>query len=625
MKRPHFALPEIYDDSLSYYDVLRKLIKSMNVIIDNLNKIPEQIANEAKARLLGDQNLQQNINSEATTREQADQEIREGVSDKISELKGDLDEFGVQLSDLVGVEGNLIDKSSVVDDSYIDAEGNVKKASGFFCTDYIPVLENKSYYWASLYIGYYAFYDSEKKFIDGAKGSSNLTNPFTTPIGTAYARFTALNQEAMANAWIYEENRRPSDYKKVVKMPLKSESIGEYNLIDSSVTESKIANNSVSEAKIADKCIGTEKIKNYSVEPKVTTFIVHDDETDFIDGWEKDKYINAQGQLTNYEGFYATEPIYLSENTTYYWDRFRNGYYAFYDAEGNVIESHGDDGSLAKPFVTPTGTVFARFTAIREDQTRYSWISTQNKKPDKYGYMLDKSIKVKSEEFDNSYCNYNGNEVCMFTKGLCIGDSLTEGTFNYYLDGSIAHYKNISKYSYPSIFQRLTGIPMTNKGHGGMTSIQWYEAEKDNTFSDYDFAIIQLGVNDAIQIGSWTQEVETAFRNIITKLKSENKGIKIFVSTITPSIDYSGEQFDRITTGIRSFVSSLNDDNVILLDMAIYSSLGDTKAYNCGHYTAYGYWRLAQDYKNYIGYVMNTNKLVFRNVQFINTDYEVNP
>lgn len=90
MKRPHFALPEIYDDSLSYYDVLRKLIKSMHAIVDNLNKIPEQIANEAKARLLGDQNLQANIENEAQAREQADQEIREGVSNKISELKGDI-------------------------------------------------------------------------------------------------------------------------------------------------------------------------------------------------------------------------------------------------------------------------------------------------------------------------------------------------------------------------------------------------------------------------------------------------------------------------------------------------------------------------------------------------------
>lgn len=104
MKRPHFALPEIYDDSLSYYDVLRKLIKSMHAIVDNLNKIPEQIANEAKARLLGDQNLQQNINTEATAREEADGTLQTNIDNeakarsqadavldgKISELKGDL-------------------------------------------------------------------------------------------------------------------------------------------------------------------------------------------------------------------------------------------------------------------------------------------------------------------------------------------------------------------------------------------------------------------------------------------------------------------------------------------------------------------------------------------------------
>lgn len=118
MKRPHFALPEIYDDSLSYYDVLRKLIKSMHAIADNLTKIPEQIANEAKARLLGDQNLQQNINTEVSAREQADGTLQTNIDNeamvrqeadneevaarqqadavldgKISELKGDIAEI----------------------------------------------------------------------------------------------------------------------------------------------------------------------------------------------------------------------------------------------------------------------------------------------------------------------------------------------------------------------------------------------------------------------------------------------------------------------------------------------------------------------------------------------------
>lgn len=115
MKRPHFALPEIYDDSLSYYEVLKKLIKSMHVIDDNLNKIPEQIANEAKAREQADGTLQTNIDNEAMARQEADNELRElistsgGVTEaqlneevtarqqadtvldgKISELKGDL-------------------------------------------------------------------------------------------------------------------------------------------------------------------------------------------------------------------------------------------------------------------------------------------------------------------------------------------------------------------------------------------------------------------------------------------------------------------------------------------------------------------------------------------------------
>ena len=44
MNNVNFAIPEIYGDSLSYYEVLRELIKAMDVIIDNYDTIPEQIA-----------------------------------------------------------------------------------------------------------------------------------------------------------------------------------------------------------------------------------------------------------------------------------------------------------------------------------------------------------------------------------------------------------------------------------------------------------------------------------------------------------------------------------------------------------------------------------------------------
>ena len=48
MKNVHFAIPEIYGDSLSYYELLSKLVKEMNTVIENYNTIPDQIDEEVK-------------------------------------------------------------------------------------------------------------------------------------------------------------------------------------------------------------------------------------------------------------------------------------------------------------------------------------------------------------------------------------------------------------------------------------------------------------------------------------------------------------------------------------------------------------------------------------------------
>lgn len=50
MKNVHFAIPEIYGETLSYYELLRKLVDKTNEMIDNYNTVPEQIA-EAVANL----------------------------------------------------------------------------------------------------------------------------------------------------------------------------------------------------------------------------------------------------------------------------------------------------------------------------------------------------------------------------------------------------------------------------------------------------------------------------------------------------------------------------------------------------------------------------------------------
>ena len=219
--------------------------------------------------------------------------------------------------------------------------------------------------------------------------------------------------------------------------------------------------------------------------------------------------------------------------------------------------------------------------------------------------------------YPNNPCEYKGNDISMFNKILCVGDSLTSGAFNH-SDG----ITTIEKYSYPKQLSKLSNVPCTNLGNGGKTSDEWYMLHSEDDLSGYDCAIIQLGVNDALRYDGWTDTSITAFTNIINKLKTENAGIKIFIATVIPSISFNDQRHDTVSQGIRELVASLNDENVILLDMAEYGHTAKENAYNCGHLSAYGYWQLAKDYMSYISWYINQNKILFREVQFIGTEYK---
>ena len=69
MKRTHFAIPEIYGETLSYYELLRNLVNKVNDLIDNYNTVPDQIAEEVKnldASQLFSAVLEQLVDSVAT-------------------------------------------------------------------------------------------------------------------------------------------------------------------------------------------------------------------------------------------------------------------------------------------------------------------------------------------------------------------------------------------------------------------------------------------------------------------------------------------------------------------------------------------------------------------------------
>lgn len=48
MNNVHFAIPEIYGDALSYYELLMELVTAMNEVIENYDTIPDQIAEAVK-------------------------------------------------------------------------------------------------------------------------------------------------------------------------------------------------------------------------------------------------------------------------------------------------------------------------------------------------------------------------------------------------------------------------------------------------------------------------------------------------------------------------------------------------------------------------------------------------
>ena len=157
---------------------------------------------------------------------------------------------------------------------------------------------------------------------------------------------------------------------------------------------------------------------------------------------------------------------------------------------------------------------------------------------------------------------YTGNEISVFSRGICIGDSVTEGSFDNDAGGAI-----VKRFAYPAILERITGIDIVNAGIAGATSKTWYDASLNSdeqwgkwlndewvwnmnpqvtstdtvssslNYSNFDFAVIHLGINDfglmseTDTIDNMLITFEEYINNIINKLKEHNNGIKIFLAT----------------------------------------------------------------------------------------------
>lgn len=257
-------------------------------------------------------------------------------------------------------------------------------------------------------------------------------------------------------------------------------------------------------------------------------------------------------------------------------------------------------------------------------------------------YTFTATSNEEYEDGEFSPVDYKGNEILAFCRGICIGDSVTEGTLDH-SEGTM----NKAGLSYPAILKRITGIDIVNAGIAGTTSGTWYETSLDSTtnwgdwvnnewfwrepqgssldYSGFDFAIIHLGINDIGNMGDTTIEelvatFETNINNIVTKLRENNKGIKIFIATIIPS--YASNYNANYIALNQKIVSIANaSDDMYLLDLNTLSNLTMHQAYNVWHPTALGYVKLAEEIKALISYTISQNLDDFKDIHLIGTDY----
>lgn len=184
-----------------------------------------------------------------------------------------------------------------------------------------------------------------------------------------------------------------------------------------------------------------------------------------------------------------------------------------------------------------------------------------------------------------------GNEIKIFNRGVCIGDDTTAGVIN----------NSVHKHtSYPSVLKKLTGADIVNAGIASVTASQWLSASMNSSSQNgtwdennewvyssststfdygggYDFAIINLGFNDAV-LGFNADRYLNSINTIINKLYTENPSIKIFLCTL------SGTLYNTVNECIRNNYSSFQ--NTYLIDLAAKSN---------GYSSALGYTQLAND------------------------------
>lgn len=272
--------------------------------------------------------------------------------------------------------------------------------------------------------------------------------------------------------------------------------------------------------------------------------------------------------------------------------------------------------------------------------------------------QVGSSVKVYKQGVDPTLTGYTICVVKSIESATSIVlsncDSLnTTDIYEYSVD-----FKPLHKYDFPTQLSKISGVEVVNISYSGITSYEWYNRYKnDDRLIGIDCCILQLGANDgrldysqsvldmmkefypSASMGMTQQQILDnvsipCMKAIVELLQSKNNKIKVFLSGIIDSKSYScrysNEEYYKKDQMLRKVYNDyfVNDNSVFFIDHTQYGHLRDLPNvnnkkmdnWNMGHPSAYGYWRLAKDYYNYISWIMSNDKNgLFRNIQYTGT------
>ena len=538
------------------------------------------------------------------------------IENDVSNLKTDLDDVNVALFNSGSNMWNLqFSNANISNGAYVPLTSGITNAA---TEGYLSVEPSTSYCMSFVptekYVTIYVYeYDESKTYISeltsfqaystAARNSAIIT----TRASGHYLRFKAYRNNEPWNNVVpsniqFEEGTSPTEYhpygyKTSKLIPIDEELIS---------LQSQINNNP---ALTQRKLVGSEV---NLLETLIAGYLKNDGTFDTTtSGWYRSDYIPVIPGT--FIWFYNINP----------WS-----YFGFFNSAkewigGRDIETPvGTNSNMLMTHQIPNG---ASYMIVSLEDTRAStcWGNYTPTIPTGKLIYANKETLRSYGDFPENPCDYIGMDACVFRKGLCIGDSITGGGFNY--SSGTNPWSDGNVYSYPNQFAKMTGVTMVNEGHSGKSTVQWWNTygtggDSEIDFSGYDFAIIHLGINDVSQ-GTSIADTTTAYTNIINALKTANEGIKIFACTIIPAYAIPiTSSYDAVNNMIKTLASTM--ENVYLCDLTEYGHEYINSQYSAGHLTAYGYWRLAKDLIGYIGYIMQKNPEDFRFIQFIGTDME---